>query len=456
MKLILKKGTTSQTALIFVQNSSVTTGAGLTGLAWNSSSLTWYYYREAAGTGATQVTLATMTIGTWATGGFIELDATDMPGWYEIGIPNAVLAAGADFVGMVLKGATNMAQVNIEIQLADFDLNSAAPNVNVTEVAGTSQTAGDLAALVVTADAAIDVAVADLANGTDGLGALKALLDAVATTADLLDKLGAVDEAAAAGDPSATESVMQYVKQIVNVLIGTTGVVAYPAEAAPANAVSLAEVIRAIHSDVTGLAGSAMRGTDSAALASVCTVARLSELDAATGGKMANQVDVVEADTDAILVDTANMQPKLGAPAGADMSADIAAGKVDTAAILVDTGTTIPGLLPGALVGGRMDADVGAKTGNVALSTQEKADVNAETVDVLKTDTIAQRAQGLPPSTPTFEEALMYLYQFLRNKRTQTSSEIKLFGENETTVIAKAAISDDATTFTKAEFATGP
>ena len=50
----------------------------------------------------------------------------------------------------------------------------------------------------------------------------------------------------------------------------------------------------------------------------------------------------------------------------------------------------------------------------------------------------------------------MYLYQFLRNKRTQTSSEIKLFGENETTVIAKAAISDDATTFTKAEFATGP
>ena len=357
---------------------------------------------------------------------------------------------------MVLKGATNMAQVNIEIQLADFDLNSAAPNVNVTEVAGTSQTAGDLAALVVTADAAIDVAVADLANGTDGLGALKALLDAVATTADLLDKLGAVDEAAAAGDPSATESVMQYVKQIVNVLIGTTGVVAYPAEAAPANAVSLAEVIRAIHSDVTGLAGSAMRGTDSAALASVCTVARLSELDAATGGKMANQVDVVEADTDAILVDTANMQPKLGAPAGADMSADIAAGKVDTAAILVDTGTTIPGLLPGALVGGRMDADVGAKTGNVALSTQEKADVNAETVDVLKTDTIAQRAQGLPPSTPTFEEALMYLYQFLRNKRTQTSSEIKLFGENETTVIAKAAISDDATTFTKAEFATGP
>ena len=37
-----------------------------------------------------------------------------------------------------------------------------------------------------------------------------------------------------------------------------------------------------------------------------------------------------------ILVDTADMQPKLGTPAS-DISADIAAVKVDTAATLVDT-----------------------------------------------------------------------------------------------------------------------
>ncbi|MCP5019816.1 MAG: hypothetical protein GY938_31700, partial [Ketobacter sp.] len=40
-----------------------------------------------------------------------------------------------------------------------------------------------------------------------------------------------------------------------------------------------------------------MRGTDSAATAAVCTETRLSELDAATGGKMANQVDVIQTDT---------------------------------------------------------------------------------------------------------------------------------------------------------------
>ncbi len=47
----------------------------------------------------------------------------------------------------------------------------------------------------------------------------------------------------------------------------------------------------------TTTVNSDMVGTNSAALASVCTEARLSELDAVTGGKMANQVDVIESDT---------------------------------------------------------------------------------------------------------------------------------------------------------------
>ena len=65
---------------------------------------------------------------------------------------------------------------------------------------------------------------------------------------------------------------MQYVKQLINILIGTAGIAAFPAEAAPANAVSLAEVIRAIHVDVTGLNGDAMRGTDSASTHSAADV----------------------------------------------------------------------------------------------------------------------------------------------------------------------------------------
>lgn len=119
-------------------------------------------------------------------------------------------------------------------------------------------------------------------------GRLDLLLDAIPTTAmrgtdngALASVVGALDNAAADGDPTTADTLMQYLKQLVNVLVGTSGIVAFPAEAAPANAVSLAEVIRAIHADVTGLNGSAMIGTNSAALASVCTEGRLGELDAA-------------------------------------------------------------------------------------------------------------------------------------------------------------------------------
>ena len=87
----------------------------------------------------------------------------------------------------------------------------------------------------------------------------------LAFTSDVLDKLGAVDEAAAAGDPSATESVMQYVKQIVNILAGGTGVVTMPAAAAPANNVSIAEMVRAIYDDTNALDGTKIPDTISLA-----------------------------------------------------------------------------------------------------------------------------------------------------------------------------------------------
>lgn len=75
---------------------------------------------------------------------------------------------------------------------------------------------------------------------------------------------GALADAASAGDPTAVDTLMQYVKQLINILVGTAGIPAFPLESAPANAVSLAEVIRAIHADVTGLNGDPMRGTDAA------------------------------------------------------------------------------------------------------------------------------------------------------------------------------------------------
>ena len=123
MKLQILKGTTSKRVGVFIQSTAVSTGAGLTGLVFNSAGLTWYYWREDEGNaGATAVTLATATRGTFTSGGFIEKDATNMPGFYELGIPNAALATGANWVNMILKGATNMAPLPLEIELTDFSL----------------------------------------------------------------------------------------------------------------------------------------------------------------------------------------------------------------------------------------------------------------------------------------------------------------------------------------------
>lgn len=74
---------------------------------------------------------------------------------------------------------------------------------------------------------------------------------------------------------------------------------------------------------------------------------------------------------------------------------------------------------------------------------------------ILTGPTLAELAQAVPPATPTFEEAVMFLYMALRNKLTVTSTEKSVFNDAGTK-IAKATLSDDGTTFTKDEFVSGP
>ena len=123
-KLALPKAAVSQTVLIFIQDSTSTTGAGKTGLAFNTAGLTAYYARPRAA--AVAITLATQTVtGAFASGGFVEIDATNMPGVYRLDIPDAALATGVDSVVILLKGATGMAPLPLEIQLTNVNLNDA-------------------------------------------------------------------------------------------------------------------------------------------------------------------------------------------------------------------------------------------------------------------------------------------------------------------------------------------
>lgn len=109
--------------LIFIADTSKTDGSGLANLLFNSSGLVAYYFAGDLNN-EVQITLATATLGTWTSGGFVAVDNTNMPGWYEIGIPDAALDGGNE-VAIQLRGAANMAPVNIYIELDTVDYQTA-------------------------------------------------------------------------------------------------------------------------------------------------------------------------------------------------------------------------------------------------------------------------------------------------------------------------------------------
>jgi hypothetical protein len=113
-------GSASQSLPIYVQNS--TAGGGLGGLVFSSTGLVGEYRRKGSATW-TSISLATMTLGTWVSGGWIADGA--LTGAYEVGIPNAALAAGVEWVEIRYYGAVGMAPVLIFIELDAVNYQSA-------------------------------------------------------------------------------------------------------------------------------------------------------------------------------------------------------------------------------------------------------------------------------------------------------------------------------------------
>jgi len=106
----------STSKLIEVKMRSATTGLGLTGLAFDTP-VTFAYVREGAAAAANvNDSCATMAQGTWATKGWVEVDATNQPGVYQFGIPNAALAAGAKAVTITFQ-ATGALDKTLKILL---------------------------------------------------------------------------------------------------------------------------------------------------------------------------------------------------------------------------------------------------------------------------------------------------------------------------------------------------
>lgn len=125
------------------------------------------------------------------------------------------------------------------------------------------------AAATPTVNGVPEVDVTHVAGSTTSVSTL------ATSIATLLAAIGALADAAADGDPTNTDTAMSYLKQLINILIGSAGIVAWPAAAAPGNAVSLAEAVRYV-SDQIGVAGAGLTAADDAVLAAIAGLNNIS------------------------------------------------------------------------------------------------------------------------------------------------------------------------------------
>lgn len=284
-------GQASNIDYVFIQDSSSTTGAGLTGVTSGSSGLAGRYIYP----GGTSVALTFETITTLGTYQaptsnahlrIKELDATNHPGVYEIHYHNDWFSTANARKAAILtiKGVTNMAQLNHKVTI-DYAL----------------QPATAARTLVVDASGLADANMVKV--GPTGSGTTQ-------TAGDIYSKVSGL-----------TYTVANQVDANVKSNAGT--------------AITSASGIQEVK--VASLAAAAL--TSIAAAVWDALTSGMSTVGS-IGKKLADWVvgtiDTYTGNTK----QTGDAYARLGAPAGASVSADVAAVKSETAAILDDTGTS--------------------------------------------------------------------------------------------------------------------
>ena len=197
------------------------------------------------------------------------------------------------------------------------------------------------------------------------------------------------------------------------------------------------------------------------------------QTDWANGGRLDLLIDAIKAKTDNLPADPAD---------DSDIDAQLAtiAGYLDTevAAILADTNE----LQTDWVNGGRLDLlidAIKAKTDNLpadpadqsaveaaitaaasplataasiaALNDLSAADVNAQVVDVLATDTFAEPG-AVPAATSSLKDKIGWLFMLARNKRTTTATTDAVRNDADSSNVATSTLSDDGSTFTRGEY----
>lgn len=348
MKLSILAGATSQTINVFVQDSSSTTGAGLTGLVYNSASLTAYYVFPRATAAA--ITLATLAAANsaWSSGGFKEIDATNMPGWYRLDLPDAVLASGnGRSVGLHLKGATNMAPLPIEIELTGWN-NQDGVRGGLTALP--NATAGANTGLPVvgtqipnaTAGASGGVLISGANSGTTTLGALTITgamsingTGNVAQTGDNYARLGAPAGASVSADIAAAKVDTSAIKAKTDFLPSATAGAAGGVFIAGSNAAT--SITTALTANIIGNVTGNVSGSVGSVTGAVASVT--GNVGGNVVGSVASVTARVTANTDQLAGQTVTAAAGVTFPSSVASPTNITAGTITTVTNLTNAPT---------------------------------------------------------------------------------------------------------------------
>lgn len=127
-------GLTSQTIDVFLPSSASTTGAGLTGLVYDTVGLSASYRKGATGS-RVAISLATQTVGgAWSSGGFVEIDATNMPGVYRFDLVDLMVDTEG-FCTAFFHGAANLAPTPLRIDCRPLPADIKKINADATAAA---------------------------------------------------------------------------------------------------------------------------------------------------------------------------------------------------------------------------------------------------------------------------------------------------------------------------------
>lgn len=352
---------------------------------------------------------------------------------------------------------------------------TALPAVNVTQVGGTAQTAGDLGAGVaaILADTGTDGVVVAAASktgytltATTGLGNQTANL-----TGNLSGSVGSVT-GAVGSVTGAVGSVTGAVGSVTAGVTLATGAVtaaaiatgAIDADALAADAAAeIAVAVRDVN-NTTPAASSLGAAVNSAASAGDPWATALpGAYGAGTAGKAVADI-LADTGTDGVVVAAASKTGyALTATTGlGNQTANITgnlSGSVGSVTGAVGSVTGAVGSVTGAV--GSVTGAVASVTAGVtlandavsaaALATDALAEIKATTVAALATDTYAEPA-AVPAATSTLAAKIAWLFTRDRNKLTQTASATALRNDGDAADIATRTVSDDDTTLTRGEW----